>query len=126
MQQYAAPMGIDRLLGDVAGRLLRVIEDENRLLTERQGQSLDASIQKKSQLLLELLRLQKSCNASALLPASQQLLKSLRDALDANRRLLEMHLAAAREVTDTILDALRQGESDGTYGASASAYYGTP
>lgn len=112
----------DRQLSDVVSRLLRVIDDENRVLTERQDQALDALIQKKSQLLLELLRVQKTINPEALQPASRNLLRSLRAALEANKRMLAINLAAAREVTDTILEALRQSESDGTYGTAYGSY----
>lgn len=118
MQQAA----IDRQLSDVVSRLLRVIEDENRLLAERQNQALDVLIQKKSQLLLELLRVQKTVNPDNLHASSRQLLKTLRTALESNKRMLAINLAAAKEVTDTILDALRQSESDGTYGNAYGSY----
>jgi len=126
MQVPTQPAAIDRQLSDVVSRLLRVIEEENQMLSERRGPSLDALIQKKSQLLLELLRVQKTVNPDALHPVSRQLLKTLRTALEANRRLLAINLAAAKEITDTILEALRQSESDGTYGGAFGGYEASP
>lgn len=122
MQLQAQPAAIDRQLSDIISRLLRAIEEENHMLAERQGQSLDALIQKKSQLLLELLRVQKTISPETLHPLSRQLLRTLREALEANKRLLAINLAAAKEITDTILEALRLSESDGTYGSAFGGY----
>jgi hypothetical protein len=101
-------------LEDVIVRLTAVLEEENRRLTEQREASLESLIHKKSQLLLELLRIQK-----ALMPTQHRdvtgKLKALRLAMEANRRLLSIHLSAAKEISDTILEALRQDESDGTY-----------
>jgi flagellar biosynthesis/type III secretory pathway chaperone len=126
MQALTHPAAIDRQLSDIVSRLLRAVEEENQMLAERQGHSLDVLIQKKSQLLLELMRVQKTVNPDALHPASRKLLSTLRTSLEANRRLLAINLAAAKEITDTILEALRQSESDGTYGGAFGGYEASP
>jgi hypothetical protein len=105
------------LLGDIIARLTSVIEEENRLLTEQREKSLDALILKKSQLLLELLRVQKSLAVTLPHPELAAGFQTLRAVMEANQRLLSIHLSAAKEISDTILDALRQNESDGTYGS---------
>lgn len=116
----------DRQLQDIVTRLIHVVEEENRILSHKGGQSLDATIHRKSQLLLELMRFQKAATGAVQQPANLDVLKQLKIALAGNQRLLSVHLAAARDVTDTILEALRQGESDGTYGGGTNAYYGNP
>jgi hypothetical protein len=44
----------------------------------------------------------------------------LRQKLERNRAILEMHYEAVREVAAIIVGAIRDSESDGTYGSSAS------
>lgn len=124
MHAETAATALDRQLADVVTRLLRVLEEENQLLERRKDVSLDPLIQKKSQLLLELIRLQKTQDLARAHPLSREALKQLRAALDRNQHNLKINLAAAREVTETILEALRQGESDGTYGSGIAGHYG--
>jgi flagellar biosynthesis/type III secretory pathway chaperone len=107
-------------LGDVIMRLTAVIEEENRVLTEDREKSLQSLIHKKSQLLLELLRIQKTLGEPSGADVKHQL-EALRWIMDANQRLLSIHLSAAREISETILEAMRQNESDGTYEACAQA-----
>jgi hypothetical protein len=107
-------------LGDIIVRLTAVIEEENRVLTEDREKSLESLIHKKSQLLLELLRVQKSLSDAPRSDLRRQL-EGLRAVMEANQRLLSIHLSAAREISETILDALRQNESDGTYEARMAA-----
>jgi hypothetical protein len=40
---------------------------------------------------------------------------SVRGKLEVNRALLKMHLEAVREIAETMSDAIRNAESDGTY-----------
>ena len=60
LQAKTAAPSINQLR-DVIGRLAATIEEENHVLAERRELSLDPLIYKKSQLLLELMRAQKSC-----------------------------------------------------------------
>ena len=39
----------------------------------------------------------------------------VRTKLEVNRAVLKMHLEAVREIADTLSDAIRNAESDGTY-----------
>ena len=106
-------------LRDVIGRLAATIEEENHVLAERRELSLDPLIYKKSQLMLELMRAQKSVSADFIRLNLAGEIRKLKTLMDANQQLLSVHLAAAREVSDTILDVLRHNESDGTYAGTA-------
>ncbi|MGB8314569.1 MAG: hypothetical protein WCE69_08795 [Aestuariivirga sp.] len=102
-------------LRDVLGRLTATIEEENYILSERRELSLDPLIYKKSQLLLELMRAQRSCGPDFIKFGLEDEMHRFRSLLSANQELLSIHLSAAREVSNTILDVLRHNESDGTY-----------
>jgi flagellar biosynthesis/type III secretory pathway chaperone len=106
-------------LRDVIGRLVATIEEENHILEERRDLSLDPIIYKKSQLLLELMRAQKSCSLEFIKSNLEKDIRQFKSVMDANQQLLSVHLAAARDVSNTILDVLRQNDSDGTYAGSA-------
>ena len=105
-------------LRDVIGRLVTTIEEENFILSNQREMSLDGIIYKKSQLLLELMRAQRGCSPELLKANLEGDIIKFRHLMDINQQLLSVHLAAAKEVSNTILDVLRQNESDGTYGSS--------
>jgi hypothetical protein len=109
------------LLRDVIGRLVTVIEEENQILAIRRDQPLDAVIQKKSQLLLELMRAQRSYSPEFIKAHFEKDIRRFKSLMDANQQLLSVHLAAAREISNAILDALRHNESDGTYAGAVHA-----
>jgi len=118
LQSKAAAPSINQLR-DVIGRLAATIEEENHVLAERRELSLDPLIYKKSQLLLELMRAQKSCSPDFIRLNLGKEIRQLKSLMDANQQLLSVHLAAARDVSNTILDVLRHNESDGTYAGTA-------
>ncbi|MDP1702505.1 MAG: hypothetical protein Q8L53_16310 [Aestuariivirga sp.] len=118
LQSKAASPSINQLR-DVIGRLAATIEEENFVLAERRELSLDGLIYKKSQLLLELMRAQKSCSPDFIKLNLGEEIRQLRSLMEANQQLLSVHLAAARDVSNTILDVLRHNESDGTYAGTA-------
>jgi hypothetical protein len=104
---------------DVFARLTSTLEEENYILQDRRELSLDAIIHKKSQLLLELMRAQKTCSPDAIRSKLAAELRDFKALMWANQRLLSVHLTAAKDVSNTILDALRQNHSDGTYEGSS-------
>ncbi len=118
LQSKAALPGINQLR-DVIGRLAATIEEENYVLTERRELSLDGLIYKKSQLLLELMRAQKSCSPDFIRLNLGKEIRQLRSLMEVNQQLISVHLAAARDVSNTILDVLRHNESDGTYAGTS-------
>jgi flagellar biosynthesis/type III secretory pathway chaperone len=117
-QSGFAPPSVSQLR-DVIGRLVTTIEEENHILEERRELSLDPIIYKKSQLLLELMRAQKSCSPEFIKSNLEKDIRQFKSVMDANQQLLSVHLTAARDVSNTILDVLRQNDSDGTYAGSA-------
>lgn len=118
LQAKTAAPSINQLR-DVIGRLVATIEEENHVLAERRELSLDPLIYKKSQLLLELMRAQKSCSPDFIRLNLAGEIRQLKSLMDANQQMLSVHLAAARDVSNTILDVLRHNESDGTYAGTA-------
>ena len=118
LQAKTAAPSINQLR-DVIGRLVATIEEENHVLAERRELSLDPLIYKKSQLLLELMRAQKSCSPDFIRLNLAGEIRQLKSLMDANQQLLSVHLAAARDVSNTILDVLRHNEFDGTYAGTA-------
>jgi hypothetical protein len=114
----ASSPGVNQLR-EVIVRLVAAIEEENHILAERRELSLDSIIYKKSQLLLELMRAQKSCGEDHIKSFLGHDIRRFKNLMSVNQRLLSVHLTAAREVSNTILDVLRQNDSDGTYAGSA-------
>lgn len=106
-------------LRDVIGRLITTIEEENHILEKQREMSLDSIIYKKSQLLLELMRAQKGCSPDFLKANLEKDIRKVKSVMNVNQQLLSVHLTAAREVSNTILEVLRQNDSDGTYASSA-------
>ena len=118
LQAKTAAPSINQLR-DVIGRLAATIEEENHVLADRRELSLDPLIYEKSQLLLELMRAQKSVSPDFIKLNLAGEIRQLKSLMDANQQLLSVHLAAARDVSNTILDVLRHNESDGTYAGTA-------
>jgi hypothetical protein len=106
-------------LREVINRLVIAIAEENHILREQRDLSLDSIIHKKSQLLLELMRAQKGCSQEFIKSNLEKDIRKFKALMSVNQRLLSVHLTAARDVSNTILDVLRQNDSDGTYGGSA-------
>src|SRR4029453_16882340 len=106
----SAPAPLDRVIE----RLEEVVEQETAALRSRTVIDLKDFNNRKSQGLLELNRALRSLDGP---PKKAVLarLAGLRAKLDVNRAVLEMHLAAVREVATVLADAIRDAESDGTY-----------
>jgi len=100
---------------NILARLNSVITEETAALNQRQIGELQAFTVKKNQLLFELTRALKTLSSDELNHSCAPQLKELRWRLEANQKLLGIHLDAAREVSQTIIEAIRQADSDGTY-----------
>lgn len=102
-------------------RLLRVVQSETEALDKHERLDLAAISRKKSNMLLELTRISRVWRADKKSVPLHHKLTELRDALNRNERALQIHLQAARQLTDVIAGVAREAESDGTYaGAYAS------
>jgi hypothetical protein len=107
----SAPAPLDRVIE----RLQEVVEQETAALRSRTAIDLKDFNNRKSQGLLELNRALRGLDGPPKEKAVLARLAGLRAKLDVNRAVLEMHLAAVREVATVLADAIRDAESDGTY-----------
>jgi hypothetical protein len=73
---------------------------------------------RKSQSLLEITRLARAVPAGSEGELAPRL-KTLSVALAADHRLLGLHLAASRQLSDLMIGVLHEAESDGTYGETS-------
>jgi flagellar biosynthesis/type III secretory pathway chaperone len=99
----------------ILDRLEAVLGEETRALTR--GISIDVSqfTQAKNQLLLELSCARRGANEAELQAALSPRAQRLKSLMNANEKALAVHLAAARQVSQIIIEAMREAESDGTY-----------
>ncbi len=107
---------------NAVNRIERLLDQEAILLVRHEIGALRELNIKKSQGLLELSRAMQalhSVDRASWGFDPTALLARLREKLEANRRILDRHLKAAREVALVIACAIEAHESDGTYGAGA-------
>jgi hypothetical protein len=96
-------------------RLEETVTMEVAALGERRPADFADINHRKSQSLLEITRLARTLPVGSegeLAPS----LKKLSAALAADHRLLGLHLAASRQLSDLMIGVLHEAESDGTYG----------
>jgi hypothetical protein len=96
-------------------RLTEVIERETRDLGLPGGVDYRAHAQRKSQGLMELTRIEPALASLRGHPRLRAALTELLEKLDANERLLNAKLRAARTVAEIVARAIADGQSDGTY-----------
>lgn len=102
-------------LGNSVCRLLEVIEAENSALRELRMISHAGFTERKTHALRELLAARRLLSGKELPEAGRTDLGKLGLALDENARLLKRHITAVGEISDIIVSALREADSDGTY-----------
>jgi flagellar biosynthesis/type III secretory pathway chaperone len=73
---------------------------------------------RKNQSLLELTRLARTVPATSRDPVLDQRLERLKDVVEANRRMLELHVRASHDISSLISRSIAEAESDGTYSAA--------
>ena len=112
---------IENDLAMLITRLEQVIQTETDALENHQRYDIVAISRKKSNMLLELTRASRVWRSRGDNYDLRQRITALRSALGRNERALQMHLEAARQLTDVIAGVARDAESDGTY-AAAGAY----
>ncbi len=103
-------------IADLLDRLQAVLVEETAVLRGVPPAQLAVHTMRKNQLMLELLRARRTCSDADIRHRHADRLAQLRAALAENRGLLETHLAATREVSSMIVTAIREADSDGTYG----------
>ena len=110
--------GINNILEKAVQRLEETVEQETASLRSRAPTDFNEFNARKSQGLLELDRALRMLGKAQPSEEVKNQLRSLRQKLEANRNVLQIHLDAVRDVTGLIADALRNADSDGTYSGS--------
>ena len=100
-------------------RLIAKIDAENLDLEQGRRVKYDAYSLSKNQGLLELNRLVPALAGAAAAGPLRDALADLHAKLEVNRRALAVQLKACEAVSEIITRAIQDGQSDGTYTASA-------
>lgn len=101
-------------------RLASVVEEETVALTTGQKIDFDDFSARKSRSMLEFVRLMRvRMHLGGEVEITEEI-QRLREKLERNRSVLEMHYDAVREVASIIVKAIKDAESDGTYTGRAA------
>ena len=96
-------------------RLMDVLREENEALQQQRMVSHSGYTDRKNQAFLELMVAQRGLTARDQDLSCLGDSTNLKELLQTNARLLKLHISAVGEVSDIIIDSLREVESDGTY-----------
>lgn len=96
-------------------RLETIVEEETVALTSGKKIDFDDFSARKSRSMLEFVRLMRArMHLGGEVEITEEI-QRLREKLERNRSVLEMHYDAVREVAAIIVKAIKDAESDGTY-----------
>jgi hypothetical protein len=112
----------DEIAGLLAAirRLESIVEEETAALATGRKIDFDDFSARKSRSMLEFVRLMRARMHLGSETVITDEIQRLRDKLERNRSILEMHYDAVREVATVIVRAIREAESDGTYSGRAA------
>ncbi|MGX4769752.1 flagellar biosynthesis protein FlgN [Bradyrhizobium guangdongense] len=96
-------------------RLETIVVEETTALATGQKVDFDDFSARKSRSMLEFVRLMRARMHLGGETEITEEIQRLREKLERNRSLLEMHYEAVREVAGIIVKAIKDAESDGTY-----------
>lgn len=96
-------------------RLENIVEEETVALATGQKIDFDDFSARKSRSMLEFVRLMRARMHLGSEVEITEEIQRLREKLERNRSILEMHYDAVREVATIIVKAIKDAESDGTY-----------
>jgi vacuolar-type H+-ATPase subunit E/Vma4 len=99
-------------------RLEETLDLETAALTARDLTNLEGFNRRKSQSLLEVSRLVRAIDETAVDMETTQRLRQIRAKLERNQEILQRHMQAVQEVASILSNAIRNSESDGTYSAA--------
>ena len=102
-------------------RLEDIVEQETAALRERKVVNLKDFNDRKSQALLELMRLMRQLQGGPPSPTLAARVAVLKSKLAVNQAELQLHLEAVREVSNSLAEAIRNSDSDGTYTPAISS-----
>lgn len=111
---------MDAHLNAAIDRLQATLIAETNALKSGEGLDFDESTGRKNQSLLELTRMSRGLNHRELAqnPEMRLRLEGLRRHIEENRRVIELHVEASREISGIISTSITHAESDGTYSSS--------
>jgi flagellar biosynthesis/type III secretory pathway chaperone len=121
-QEDSREAGMAQTILNSVHRLKQVLDEENRLLEGGKSADHQPFIDKKNQILRELLSLQSMNISLSAMPEIKNALLEIRPLVDRNHNLLLAHTAALSDITGLLTAAAARDESDGTY----SRYGDTP
>lgn len=99
----------------VLNRLEALLDTEIAALSDQRPYDHDAAGRQKSRMLLELVRTQVSPEDAQSDPALSARLRDIREKLVRDQTLLELHVAASREVSAILSRVMQEVDWDGTY-----------
>ena len=106
---------MEAVLTQAINRLEAVIAGEMMALQAGDHTGLGEISHRKNQSLMELTRIGRGIEAETMSSDLRDRLGILRERLEDNSRLLELHMEATAEVAGLITRAIAESESDGTY-----------
>ncbi|WP_131869553.1 MULTISPECIES: flagellar biosynthesis protein FlgN [unclassified Bradyrhizobium] len=101
-------------------RLASIVEEETAALATGRKIDFDDFSARKSRSMLEFVRLMRARMHLGSEVEITEEIQRLREKLERNRSILEMHYDAVREVASIIVKAIKEAESDGTYTGRAA------
>jgi len=101
-------------------RLEAIVEEETVALATGKKIDFDDFSARKSRSMLEFVRLMRARMHLGSEVEITEEIQRLREKLERNRSILEMHYDAVREVAAIIVKAIKEAESDGTYTGRAA------
>ncbi len=116
-------LGTAQALATCIQRLEELIDSETSALAEHREIDLDECNRRKSRALLEITRIARALPPSAIEAGVRKGIARLREKLQRNRDLLQIHITAVREVADLLAQVTTEMESDGTYSAGLAGRY---
>ncbi|MTI16757.1 hypothetical protein E1162_05855 [Rhodobacteraceae bacterium RKSG542] len=109
-------------INSILSRVEALVEEEIAGLTNQGKSDLDDTAYRKYSAMLELEKVSEIIRPENLPSETVERLQTLKDRLQFNMRLLDTHLTAVRNVSESISSRIREIESDGTYDATAGHY----
>jgi hypothetical protein len=110
-----APQPSPVALGSALDRIEEVLRAEEKALAQAGDVDLEDINRRKNHSLLELTRISRTLPRDGIAPEMLTRIEAIRDKLLRSQDILQVHLAAAQEISRVLTDALGEAESDGTY-----------
>lgn len=102
-------------ISNVLGRLEALLDIENSKIGKDLEFDIAASSTQKSRCLYEITTLLQNCQAEDIRAEHQAQLSAVQEKLGINKRKLETHMEAVRDIANMLKDAVHSAEDDGTY-----------